>query len=567
MVVLRPALVLAATAALFTGTAHAQPVELMPGVTFDRTVQFTPHGAVVLNVITAPRPGSAGGLYRLAPVLAGGTIAGAPARLTAIEQGLAGTATVAGVNGDFFDRRDGHPAGVVLSGGVLAHPPAGGRSSIGIDGAGTLHVDRVKLFGTWRGTGQRRTLNELDQVPSSGQVALFTPAWGATVPAVPGAAEVVLEPFAAAVPNTDLTATVVQVSANGGERIPADGAVLMAAGPAAAAILRADAPQGAAITVRLGLLPTWTGMVDGLGGGPLLVRAGKPVFRSLEDLTNDQVTARDPRAAVGQLADGRVVLVAVDGGGPGYSVGLTSYELAKALVGLGVVTACGLEPGNDVTAAFDGRLLSRPSAGEQPVREALLVEYTGVYAPDLPLPLLNGDPGRTTEPLVYRLVRPSTVTAQLVAPDGGLRPLEAGVQQPPGTYTLPLPALDREGTWQIRVDAVDDLGRASTAERSFRYDRTLTALAVPASADGRLTARFTLSRPARVRLVIETPAGVVVRDLGQASLPAGPQSVSWDGRLPGGTPAFPGRYLAHVYATSQVGTSDLSAHFTFRQAG
>ncbi|HZQ15997.1 MAG TPA: phosphodiester glycosidase family protein [Gaiellaceae bacterium] len=551
-------------AAAFAAPARAQPVELMPGVTFDRTVQFTPHGVVVLNVITAPRPG---GLYRLAPVLAGGAVAGAPSRLTAIEQSLSGSATVAGINGDFFDRRDGHPAGVVLSGGVLAHPPAAGRSSIGVDAGGLLHVDRVKLFGTWRGTGQRRTLNELDQAPASGQYALFTPAWGPAAPAVPGAAEVVLEPFPAAAPNSDLVSSVVRVSANGGERIPADGAVLMASGSAASAALRAEAPPGAAITVRLGLLPAWTGMVDALGGGPLLVRAGKPVFHSLEDLTNDQVTARDPRAAVGQLADGRILLVAVDGGGPGYSVGLTSYELAKALAGLGAVTACGLEPGNDVAAAFDGRLLSRPAAGERPIREALLVEYAGVYAPDLPLPLLNGDPGRTTEPLVYRLVRPSTVTAQLVAPDGGLRPLESGVQQPPGTYTLPLPALDEEGAWRLRVDAVDDLGRASTAERSFRYDTTLAGLSAPATARGRLTVRFTLSRPASVRLVIETPAGIAARDLGPVALPAGAQSLAWDGRLPGGTPAFPGAYVAHLYATSQVGTSDLVAHFAFRRAG
>lgn len=535
----------------------------MPGVTFDRTVQFTPHGAVVLNVLTAPRPG---GLYRLAPVLASGTVAGPRRRLTQIEQEASSTATVAGVNGDFFDRRDGHPAGVVLAGGVLQHPPSAGRSSIGVDAGGTLHVDRVRMFGTWRGTGQRRTLNELDQAPVPGQVALFTPAWGTAAPVVPGAAEVVLEPFPAAVPNTDLHASVVQVSSGGGERIPPDGAVLMAAG-ALAAKLQAEAPVGTSLTVRLGLQPAWAGMADALGGGPLLVKQGKPVFRSLEDLTNDQVTARDPRAAVGQLADGRIVLVAVDGGGPGYSVGLTSYELAKALVSLGAVSACGLEPGDDVTAAFDGRLLSRPAAGEQPVREALLVAYSGVYVPELPLPLLNGETGRTTEPLAYRLVRPSTVTAKLVAPDGGSRALETAVQHTPGTVALPMPPLDQEGEWRLHVDAVDDLGRPSSDERSFRYDTTLTGLTVPASARGQLTVGFVLARPAAVRLVIESAQGVVVRDLGSTSLPAGPQALAWDGRLPGGTPAFAGGYAAHVYATSAVGTSDLSAHFAFRRAG
>ena len=36
----------------------------MPGVTYSRQVQFTAHGPVVLNVMTAPRPG---GLYSLKP--------------------------------------------------------------------------------------------------------------------------------------------------------------------------------------------------------------------------------------------------------------------------------------------------------------------------------------------------------------------------------------------------------------------------------------------------------------------------------------------------------------------
>jgi len=560
---LRSLAILLAAAAAVAGPARADPVELMPNVTFDRTVQFTPHGVVVLNVITMPRPG---GLYRLAPVPAGGTIAGAPRKLTQIERDVSATATVAGINGDFFDRRDGHPTGIVLTGGVLEHPPAAGRSSSGVDAAGLLHVDRVKLFGTWQGTGQRRTLNELNQVPAAGQYALFTPSWGANAPAVAGAAEAVLAPFPQAVPNTDLQATVSRVSANGGEPIPPGGAVLMAAGGAAAK-LRAEAAAGAPVVIRLGLQPAWTGMAEGIGGGPVLVRSGKPVFRSLEDLTNDEVTARDPRAAVGQLADGRIVLVAVDGDSPGYSVGLTSYELAKALVGLGVVTACGLEPGDDVAEAFDGQLLSRPAAGEQAIREALLVEYSGVYAPDLPLPLLTGEAGLTSEPLVYRLVRPSTVTAQLQAPDGSLRPLETAVQQPPGTYTLPMPALDQEGAWQFTVSAVDDLGRASSDQRGFRYDTTLTELTVPRSARGRETVGFTLSRPASVKLVIEASTGVVVRDLGSASLAAGRRSIVWDGRLPQGSLAFAGSYVAHVYVTSAVGSSDRSAPFNFRRTG
>ena len=551
---------------LLAAPAHAQGTELVPGVTYEKIVQFTPHGAVALHVITAPRPGDQNGLYQLAPVLGRGTILGAREKVTQLEKDVSAQATVAGINGDLWSTSDSHPAGIVMTGGVLQHPPLIGRSSIGVDSSGALHVDRVRFFGTWRGTGQRRPLNGVNQPPESGQVVLFTPAYGAAVPQIQGSSEAILQPFPAAVPNTDLTATVTAVGAGGGEQIPPDGAVLMATGTTAAK-LAAEAPAGTPLTTRLILQPTWDGVVSALGGGPVLVKNGKAVFRSLEDFTNEQIAARDARAGIGQLADGRIVLVAVDGRQPGYSVGMTSFELAQTMQRLGAVTAAGVESGGAVTAAFDGQLLNRPSdpTGERAVREALLVEYFGVYAPPLPVPLLNGDPSRAVEPLQYRLVRPSTVTASLVGPDGVGRVVENAVPHTPGVYSVPFTAYDAEGAWHWRVQATDDFGRTSVADRPFRYDTTLKGLSVPAVSRGRLTVRFTLSRPARVRLRIETRTGVTMRELGTAAMPAGAQQVIWDGRLPQGTRAYAGTYVAHVFVTSTVGTSDLSAPFAFRR--
>jgi hypothetical protein len=553
--------------AAFAAPAHAaDPVDLMPAVTYEKIVQFTPHGAVVLHVLTAPKPDPAG-LYQLAPVLGHGTVLGGRERVTQIEKDVSSQATVAGINGDFFNATSGQPAGVLMSGGVLVHPPLAGRSSIGIDSSGLLHVDRVKFFGTWKGTGQRRPLNGLNQTPAPGQVILFTPSYGPKVPVVPGAAEVLLRPFPAAVPNADLAANVTAVSVNGGEAIPPDGAILMATGSIAAK-LQAEAPVGTTLTARLILQPAWAGVAFALGGGPVLVRSSTAVFHSLEDFTNDQVTQRDPRAAVGQLADGRVILVGVDGRQPGYSVGLTSFELAQTLQRLGAVTGSAVDSGGSVTVAFDGQLLNRPSdpGGERPVKEALLVEYFGVYAAAPPLPLLNGDAGNTAEPLSYKLVRPSVVTAQLVGPDGVPRVLESAVSHVPGSYPFTYSAFDVEGTWHWSVSAKDDLGRVSTIDRPFRYDTTLRGLAAPRLARTSAAIRFTLSRPAKVRLQIETRNGVIVRALPAVNLPAGPQSLVWDGRLPHGTKAYGGTYVAHVFATSEVGTSDLAGQFAFRRA-
>ena len=170
-------------------------------------------------------------------------MAGGLERVTQIEKDVSGQATVAGINGDLFDARDGHPSGIFMTGGVLAHPPLSTRSSIGVDSAGLLHVDRVKFFGTWRGTGQRRPLNGFNEIPKPGEAILFTPAYGATTPVVAGAAEIVLEPFPAAVPNADLSANVTATATGGGSRSPRAVPILMATGASLAAALQAEAPR------------------------------------------------------------------------------------------------------------------------------------------------------------------------------------------------------------------------------------------------------------------------------------------------------------------------------------
>src|SRR3954469_25821888 len=124
----RAAIIIVLTAA-FAPTAAAQgPRLLLPGVTYDRTVSFTPHGVVVVHVITAPRPV---GLYGLTPVLARSTLNGGLEPVTQIEREASGTATTVGIEGDFF-RTDGRPSGVWVHDGLLEQPPVASRSSIGI---------------------------------------------------------------------------------------------------------------------------------------------------------------------------------------------------------------------------------------------------------------------------------------------------------------------------------------------------------------------------------------------------------------------------------------------------
>jgi hypothetical protein len=571
-VLLRNVLTTALLAGLFASPAAAKPVELMPGVTYDRRIEFTAHGPKVVHVLIAPKPG---GLYALKPVLSNGTLLGRE-RVSAMQRRVSATATVAGVNGDLFAWQQGFPSGMLVQDGVLHASPNSGRSSIGIGPDGTLLVDRVSFFGTWQGLGQRRAVNGVNK--ATGGVVLYTPAWGPTTPAVTGTVEATLSAFPSATAATDLSGLVAQVKPNGGTPIPPNGAVLVARG-AQGPRLAAEAPIGQTVTIRLTLKPDWTGVVDALGGGPVIVREGRPVFRAMEEFSTYQLSIRHPRSAVGQTADGRIVMLAVDGRQSGYSVGMTNFELALALMRFGVVTGTALDGGGSTTMAYDGTVLNRPSDGsERAVAEALLVHYYGVHAPALTGQVVspNGDGVGEAVEFRYKVVRPSQVAVTLLGPDRVPRLTETSTRAP-GTYRYawagrrPDGALEQLGRWRWVVNALDDQGQASEVERAFSLNDTIGFMRVrpnvfrPANRGARLVATVRLARRAKLVLSIETRSGTVLRRIVRNSAPAGSASLAWDGRTTRGGLVFSGTYVARVRAQNAAGVMDLERKFAVRR--
>ena len=179
---MRPLLACALVAAALVPLASAQePETLMTGVTFQQYTQLTSHGPVSYSVTTAPAPT---GLTTIGPVLGAGTVTGPRETLTQLERSVSSIETVAGVNGDFFSQSGGrsYPSGIVMQNAALVRSPTPAHSSIGFDANGTMHVGRISFSGTWRGSGQRRPLEGVNQQPRANQTILFTPAWGASTP-------------------------------------------------------------------------------------------------------------------------------------------------------------------------------------------------------------------------------------------------------------------------------------------------------------------------------------------------------------------------------------------------
>jgi hypothetical protein len=139
--------------------------------------------------------------------------------------------------------------------------------------------------------------------------------------------------------------------------------------------------------VRLGWSLGWTGVLGSISGMPLLVDQGKNVAPPAS--CQSYFCSANPRTAIAQAADGKLMLVTVDGRNRGTSVGMTLNGFAKYLISLGAVTAVNLDGGGGTTMWVNGKgIVNSPSDpwGERPVTSAVLVVASD---PSEPIPLFG----------------------------------------------------------------------------------------------------------------------------------------------------------------------------------
>jgi exopolysaccharide biosynthesis protein len=111
------------------------------------------------------------------------------------------------------------------------------------------------------------------------------------------------------------------------------------------------------------------GVVDALGGSHVLVQDGRAALGAC----TGAICAPNPRTGMGLTADGRIVLVVVDGR-QHLSAGMSLPAFASFFLRLGVVSAMNLDGGGSSTMVVKGQVVNQPSDGfERSVINALLV--------------------------------------------------------------------------------------------------------------------------------------------------------------------------------------------------
>jgi hypothetical protein len=557
---------------LFPPVAGAETT-LVSGVTYKRLHLVVGGRPVVLHVVRTPPDG---GLYQLRPVLSNGDVLGRQT-VAAMQRATARRATSVGINGDFFTLATGQPVGVFLRDGVLSRPSTSGRSAVAIGFDGRLIVDRFRSSARWwAGPGTVHHLEQLNRPIDPPGAGLFTPKYGGRTPKARHAFEAVLAGFPPVLLNGELTGGVTAVRRGGGTRVPPGGAVIQARGTARAA-LRAEAPVGTQVSVRLRIPDLPDDVGDALGGGPLLVRDGVPVRPVDEFFTSVQILERQPRTAVGQRTDGSLLFVVADGRSS-RSYGLTNWQLATTMANLGAVTAMGFDGGGSSTLAFDGLVLNRPSDGApRRVANALMLQYLGIYAPKAGNSVLspNGDGVGDRKVVAAKIVRRSSVDLRLLRPDGTVAWRHTGtvrrgwIRHGIGSRRMP------EGTWRWSVEATEvQSGSRSSMRRPFRVNRTLGFLRL--SRDRARVARLRRS-PLRVSLVLAHRAHLSVKVLSSSGrlrrvlfhgdMRRGRHAWRWNGRDAKGKPVGRRTYAIEATATNRLGTVALADTVRLVRAG
>ena len=104
--------------------------------------------------------------------------------------------------------------------------------------------------------------------------------------------------------------------------------------------------------------------------GPILVANGLPV-----DATGI-TTGMNPRTAIGQRADGAVLMLVIDGR-QAQSAGATYADLTEIMLDYGAINACNLDGGSSTAMWFDGEYVNNCSANPRNLPTCFLVRREG----------------------------------------------------------------------------------------------------------------------------------------------------------------------------------------------
>jgi hypothetical protein len=118
-------------------------------------------------------------------------------------------------------------------------------------------------------------------------------------------------------------------------------------------------------------------MQTAVAGGPVLIQDGQMKITNNEEqrFAGKQINDKHPRTAMGYTADGRLVVMVVEGRNPGIADGANLTQLAQLMLSAGCIEALNLDGGGSSTMLVNGKETIKPSdkTGQRPVPAVLII--------------------------------------------------------------------------------------------------------------------------------------------------------------------------------------------------
>jgi hypothetical protein len=285
----------------------------------------------------------------LKPILPNpGTLIGTAPLLRTAQQAQ----VAAAINGGFFNRNNQLPLGAVRLDGRWLSGPILGRGAIAWNTTGDVKFARLTLQETLTTpNGQRLPLTHLNSAYVQAGIARYTSGWGATY-----------SPFT----DNEILVTVQNDRVVNQQTLGGVGSSTIPI-PPNGYLLAVRSNRNAAALLTVGTLlkletavtpPEFSRYEQIIGGGPLLLQNRQIVLDArTEQFSNAFAIEKASRSAIGQTADGNLLIAAVHTNLDG--TGATLTDIAQIMQQLGAVNALNLDGGSSTTLYLGGQLLDR----------------------------------------------------------------------------------------------------------------------------------------------------------------------------------------------------------------
>jgi len=283
--------------------------------------------------------------------------------------------TVAAINGDFFSKM-GVPVGAQAKDGCLVSNPTA-RSVFGMSADKKPLIDVMQLNASIHKKNKQKKINGINVGRGEDELILYNRYYGVRTGTNQWGTEVIIQKADYVAINDTLCGVVTQIDNGHGNNVIPDSGIVLSGHNSAGKFLLQQMQVGDSLKIFIGLLPSKKRIKTLVGGIPRIIRDGKiSVEYENEKISATFATDRHPRTAVGFSADStRLFCFVVDGRQPGYSVGMSLYELAGLMLNYHVYQAINLDGGGSTTMVVQHHVVNRPSdaTGERPVANALLI--------------------------------------------------------------------------------------------------------------------------------------------------------------------------------------------------